>query len=93
MDMNVADLSATEQTGGEAMSESQLAAILGQHENNAIGYYTSVIASDQVNAINYYYRRAFGDEQGGRTRGRGGRGCWTRTCRPGPARRAHWVHS
>src|SRR3546814_18260435 len=50
-----------------AMSEDELATLLGAHETAAIGYYTSEIAEDQAKSLNYYYGRPFGDEQEGRS--------------------------
>jgi hypothetical protein len=52
---------------GEAMSDSELAALLAQHEAQSVGYFTSEIASEQEKAINYYYGRPFGDERDGRS--------------------------
>src|SRR3546814_20006792 len=50
-----------------AMSEDELATLLGAHETAAIGYYTSEIAEDQAKRLNYYYGSPFGDEQEGRS--------------------------
>src|SRR3954467_9774684 len=49
------------------MDERALAALLEQHENRAVGYYTSDIADEQAKAIDYYYGRPFGDERAGRS--------------------------
>jgi hypothetical protein len=49
------------------MDERALAALLQQHENRAVGYYTSDIADEQAKAIDYYYGRPFGDERAGRS--------------------------
>lgn len=37
------------------MGDTELVALLQSHENKAIGYYNSEIASEQAKAINYYY--------------------------------------
>jgi hypothetical protein len=52
---------------GGAMDDSELANLLGEHENRAVGYYTSEIADEQAKAIDYYYGRPFGDEREGRS--------------------------
>ena len=52
----------------DGMSDSELAAILEQHEQQSIGYYNSEIAAEQENAINAYYRQPYGDEREGRSR-------------------------
>lgn len=43
--------------GGEAMSDSELASILQQHEAQSVGYFEDDIAAEQEQALNYYYRR------------------------------------
>lgn len=52
---------------GEAMSDQELVALCQQHEEKAVGYYTSDIAEQQAKAIDYYYGRPFGDERPGRS--------------------------
>lgn len=52
---------------GEAMSDADLAALLGQYAMRSVDYFTSEIAKDQAKAIQYYYARPFGDEQAGRS--------------------------
>jgi len=52
---------------GGAMSDSELAAHLSEHETRAIGYFESEIASEQAEAMERYYRRPYGDEQVGRS--------------------------
>lgn len=54
-------------SGGEAMSDDELASHLGEHERRAIGYYESEIASAQADALDRYYRRPYGDERVGRS--------------------------
>jgi hypothetical protein len=49
------------------MSDEELAAHLGEHETRAVGYYDGEIASEQADAIDRYYRRAYGDEREGRS--------------------------
>ena len=56
-----------ETADGGAMTDSELAAHLGEHEMRSIGYFESEIASDQANALDRYYRRPYGDEQAGRS--------------------------
>lgn len=41
----------------EAMSDSELASILQQHEAQSVGYFEDDIADEQEQALNYYYRR------------------------------------
>src|SRR5690348_93437 len=53
---------------GGAMSDEELASHLAEHENRAIGYYESEIASEQADAIDRYYRRPYGDERPGRSK-------------------------
>lgn len=43
--------------GSEAMSDSELASILQQHEAQSVGYFEDDIADEQEQALNYYYRR------------------------------------
>lgn len=43
--------------GSEAMSDSELASILQQHEAQSVGYFEDDIAAEQEQALNYYYRR------------------------------------
>jgi hypothetical protein len=57
-----------EPVDGGAMSDTELAAHLEEHEKRAIGYYESEIASEQANALDRYYRRPYGDEQAGRSK-------------------------
>lgn len=38
-----------------AMDDTELATMLAQYEDEAVGYYDSEIASEQANSINYYY--------------------------------------
>src|SRR4051794_19539520 len=52
----------------DTMADSELAALLAQHESRAIGYYTSEIAAEQAESIDHYYGRPFGDERDGRSR-------------------------
>src|ERR1051325_6753103 len=52
---------------GGAMTDQELASLLSQHENRAVGYYSSEIADEQAKAIDYYYGRPFGDERAGRS--------------------------
>jgi hypothetical protein len=50
-----------------AMSDDDLASLLAAHETQAVGYYTSEIADEQAQSLDYYYGRPFGDEQAGRS--------------------------
>lgn len=63
------DMTATadEPAGSEAMSDGELAALCQQFESQAIGEEWDEIASQQEKAINYYYRRPFGDEVEGQS--------------------------
>lgn len=66
----MSDMTATapaDEPEGGAMTDSELAQLLAQHESRAVGYYNSEIADDQAKAIDYYYGRPFGDEQAGRS--------------------------
>src|SRR5690348_7406377 len=54
--------------GSGAMSDEELARHLADHEQRAIGYYESEIASEQADAIDRYYRRPYGDERPGRSK-------------------------
>lgn len=58
---------AVEPAGGEAMSDSELASLCQQFESQAIGEEWDEIAAQQEKAINYYYRRPFGDEVEGQS--------------------------
>ena len=49
------------------MNDSELVAILGQYQRQAIGYFTDEISDEQIRALKYYYREPFGDEQEGRS--------------------------
>lgn len=51
----------------EAMSDQQLAAMLAMHEARSVDYFTSEVAKEQAEAIQYYYGRPFGDERAGRS--------------------------
>jgi hypothetical protein len=53
--------------GSGAMSDDELASLLAAHETQAVGYYTSEIADEQAQSLDYYYGRPFGDEQAGRS--------------------------
>ena len=50
-------MAAQDEAKGEAMDETELAALLAAHEAGAIGYYTSEIAAEQARGIDYYYGR------------------------------------
>lgn len=50
-----------------SMADSELASLLAAHESQAVGYYTSEIADEQAESLDYYYGRPFGDEQKGRS--------------------------
>ena len=50
------------------MTDAELAALLGAQERQAVGYYTSEIAGEQAQAIDYYYGQPFGDERAGRSK-------------------------
>jgi hypothetical protein len=52
----------------ESMDDGELASLLSQYENRAVGYFTSEIADEQATAIDYYYGRPFGDERNGRSK-------------------------
>lgn len=43
--------------GGGAMSDSELASLLQQHEAQSVGYFEDDIAAEQEQALNYYYRK------------------------------------
>lgn len=50
-----------------AMSDSELASMLESYAAQAVGTEWDEIADQQEKAINYYYRRPFGDEQAGQS--------------------------
>jgi len=51
----------------KTMNDSELVAILGQLQRQAIGYFTDEISEEQIRALKYYYREPFGDEQEGKS--------------------------
>jgi hypothetical protein len=51
----------------DGMSDAELATILEQHSERAVGYYETEIAHDQADALDRYYRRPYGDERLGRS--------------------------
>ena len=60
-------LTAVDSAAGNAMEESELAALCQQFEAQSVGEEWDEIASQQEKAINYYYRRPFGDEVAGQS--------------------------
>lgn len=58
---------ADEPADSEAMSDGELAALCQQFESQSIGEEWDEISSQQEKAINYYYRRPFGDEVDGQS--------------------------
>lgn len=52
---------------GDAMDDHELTSLLAAHENSAVGYYNSEIASEQARALDYYYGRPIGGERDGRS--------------------------
>ena len=52
---------------GVAMSDDELASLLESHAASAVGTEWDEIAKQQETALNYYYRRPFGDEQEGQS--------------------------
>lgn len=51
----------------QTMTDDELCSYLVEHEQRAIGYYESEIATEQAQALDAYYRRPYGDERAGRS--------------------------
>lgn len=60
-------LTAEDSAAGNAMDESELAVLCQQFEAQSIGEEWDEISQQQEKAINYYYRRPFGDEVAGQS--------------------------
>ena len=58
---------AEDSAAGNAMDDGELAALCQQFESQSVGEEWDEIASQQEKAINYYYRRPFGDEVAGQS--------------------------
>lgn len=52
----------------EVMSDEELASMLENLHQQAVGYLNSEVAAEQEVALNYYYGRPFGDERDGRSK-------------------------